>query len=133
MVIVASCRPTVARADRELMRILVTGAYGFIGSHILTQLLAEGHTIGGAGRSDREAARRWPQIRWAAIDFNRATQAQDWLPHLAGIDAVVNCVRVLQDAPGNTVRAAQVNGTERRPEGCQVFVSQVQEPGLHRE
>jgi uncharacterized protein YbjT (DUF2867 family) len=92
------------------MRILVTGAYGFIGSHILTQLLAAGHTIVGAGRSVREAARRWPQIRWAAIDFNRATQAQDWLPHLAGIDAVVNCVGLLQDAPGNAVRAAQVEG-----------------------
>ncbi|TIP77343.1 MAG: nucleoside-diphosphate sugar epimerase, partial [Mesorhizobium sp.] len=28
-----------------------------------------------------------------------ALRPEDWLPHLAGIDAIVNCAGVLQDSP----------------------------------
>lgn len=101
------------------MRVLVTGAYGFIGSHIVAHLTSDGHEVVGAGRSVEEAARRWPAVRWIAVDFNRAMRAEDWLPHLAGIDAVVNCVGLLQDGPGNSVRATQVDGTLALFAACQ--------------
>lgn len=42
--------------------------------------------------------------------MRRAGEPQAWLPHLDGIDAVINCVGILQDAPGDTTRAAHVSG-----------------------
>ncbi len=41
------------------MQILVTGASGFIGSHIMEYLEKEGHTVTGCGRSQKKAYRRY--------------------------------------------------------------------------
>jgi uncharacterized protein YbjT (DUF2867 family) len=100
------------------MRVLVTGAYGFIGSHVLARLAADGHELIGVGRRVGEAARRFPNVRWVPVDFAQATRPEDWSAHLAGIDAVVNCVGVLQSAPGQTVEAIQVDGTVALFEAC---------------
>ena len=78
------------------MRCLVTGAYGFIGSEIVAALRREGFAVTGAGR-DLELARRvLPGIEWIACDFNVDVTPAAWAPRLAGIDAVVNCVGILQ-------------------------------------
>src|SRR6266540_1707568 len=100
------------------MRVLVTGAYGFIGSHIVARLSADGHDIVGVGRRIAEAARRFPRMRWIALDFARARCAEDWLPHLAGIDAVVNCVGVLQEGLQDSIRAVHVEGTDALFAAC---------------
>ena len=42
------------------MRVLVTGAYGLIGSAILARLHRDGHELIAAGRSIDEARRRFP-------------------------------------------------------------------------
>jgi uncharacterized protein YbjT (DUF2867 family) len=39
------------------------------------------------------------------------THAADWAPRLTGIDAVVNCVGVLQDGPRDDVRRVQADAT----------------------
>lgn len=91
------------------MRVMITGAYGFIGSQLIPALLAEGHELVGVGRNVARAARQWPQVQWISLDVARATRAKDWTPHLAGIEAVVNCVGVLQDSPGQSVRVVQVD------------------------
>ena len=78
------------------MRCLVTGAYGFIGSAVVAALRREGVTVVGAGR-DLELARRiHPDIEWIACDFNNDVEVAHWLPRLKHIDAVVNCVGILQ-------------------------------------
>jgi uncharacterized protein YbjT (DUF2867 family) len=100
------------------MRVVVAGGYGFIGSHILARLGAEGHEIVGVGRRVAEAARRFPHVHWVGLDFARA-RAEDWLPHLAGADAVVNCVGILQDSPGNSLRAAHVDGARALFAACE--------------
>ncbi|MDO5692371.1 MAG: NAD-dependent epimerase/dehydratase family protein [Pseudomonadota bacterium] len=69
------------------MNILLCGASGFIGRHVQAVLADGGHQV-------RAASRR----SLPPIDFARATQARDWLPHLHGIDAVVNAVGVLRDS-----------------------------------
>jgi uncharacterized protein YbjT (DUF2867 family) len=79
------------------MRVLVTGAYGLLGSACLARLRRDGHELTAAGRSIASAARRLPFARWRLADFDRLTDAASWGPLLAGIDAVVNCVGVLQD------------------------------------
>ena len=78
------------------MRCLVTGAYGFIGSAVVAALKRNGVTVVGAGR-DLELARRiHPGIEWIACDFNTDVEVAHWLPRLKHIDAVVNCVGILQ-------------------------------------
>ncbi len=78
------------------MRCLVTGAYGFIGSEVVAALRREGVAVVGAGR-DLELGRRvLPGIDWVRCDFNTDVTEAQWLPRLAGIDAVVNCVGILQ-------------------------------------
>ena len=100
------------------MRVLVTGAYGFIGSHLVAKLVAEGQQVVGLGRHIDDARRRFPDVRWVALDVASATRPEDWLPHLCGIDAVVNCVGALQDTPSNSLRAVHVDGTRALFAAC---------------
>ena len=41
----------------------------------------------------------------APLDFSKALTAEAWLPHLAGIDAVINAVGVLRDSAGRPLQA----------------------------
>ncbi len=76
------------------MHILLTGASGFIGRHIHQSLLAAGHRVTAASRSSA-----------MPVDFVRDTHAQDWLPRLHGIDAVVNAVGVLRNSRRQPMQA----------------------------
>jgi uncharacterized protein YbjT (DUF2867 family) len=79
------------------MRVLITGAYGLIGSACLARLHAEGHDLIGAGRSITIAQRQFPYAQWMRADFRKLTTVESWRQFLAGIDAVVNCVGALQN------------------------------------
>jgi uncharacterized protein YbjT (DUF2867 family) len=100
------------------MRVLVTGAYGLIGSVCLARLHRDRHVLTGAGRSIDEARRRFPYARWIAADFARLTSAQAWRPLLADIDAVVNCVGVLQDGARDDTRRVHVEATSALFDAC---------------
>ena len=82
------------------MRILVTGATGFIGGAVVDALLARGHVPVPAVRDVAAAKRRWPQLDAVACDFMRDTAAATWRPRLIGIDAVVNAVGILRESRG---------------------------------
>jgi uncharacterized protein YbjT (DUF2867 family) len=90
------------------MRVLVTGAYGFIGSACLARLYRDGHDLVAAGRAIGTARRRFPYATWLEADFRRLTTADGSRALLAGVDAVVNCVGVLQDGAGDDVQRVQV-------------------------
>jgi uncharacterized protein YbjT (DUF2867 family) len=100
------------------MRILVTGAYGFIGSAVTARLVAAQHEVVGLGRNPARAAARLPAVRWISLDIAKAKRTEDWLPHIAGMDAVVSCAGVLQDGAGDDVRAVHVDGTLALFEAC---------------
>jgi uncharacterized protein YbjT (DUF2867 family) len=100
------------------MRVMVTGAYGLIGSAVLARLHRDGHAIVGTGRAVGQASRRFPYARWVEADFARLLSAKDWLPLLADVDAVVNCVGVLQEGARDDVQAVQVTGTRALFEAC---------------
>ncbi len=87
------------------MRILLIGATGFIGSAVAARLASQGHEVIGAARRIDPAARRLPVSRWVALDLRRATTAEAWLPHLTGMDAVVNCAGTLQDNQRDSTEA----------------------------
>ncbi len=80
------------------MRILLLGATGFIGAAVAARLAAEGHEVVGVTRSLGPLARRVPAKAWVEMDLRKATRADAWRPHLAGIEAVVNCAGTLQDS-----------------------------------
>ena len=100
------------------MRVLVTGAYGLIGATCLARLHIARHDVVAAGRSVRSARRGLPYAQWIAADFRRLASAEAWQPLLQGIDAVVNCVGVLQDGLHDDVQRVQLDGTKALFDGC---------------
>ncbi len=87
------------------MRVLLTGANGFIGAHLTAALLAAGHDVVAAVRSRESMARRFPDVGALAADMNRDTTAAAWRPRLEGVDAVINCAGVLQGGRGQDMAA----------------------------
>jgi uncharacterized protein YbjT (DUF2867 family) len=89
------------------MRILLTGASGFIGTHVSTALLAEGfqlvcttrHVPAPAGTGGQQ------RVRLIEADFARDTAKEVWLPRLAGIDVVINCVGIIAEHDAQTFAA----------------------------
>lgn len=101
------------------MRILLTGATGFIGSAVLARLASEGHEVVALVRSRGAAVRRLPASRLVVLDIARAVRAEDWLEHLAGIDAVVNCAGVFQDSPQESTAGVHAEGSAALFEACE--------------
>lgn len=79
------------------MRVLLIGAYGFIGSAIASSLSRAGHEVVPLGRSARFGRRLLPDLGWIEADLNRLTTADAWLPLFDGVEAVVNASGGLQD------------------------------------
>lgn len=100
------------------MRCLVTGAYGFIGREVVAALQGEGFTVIGAGRDLDFAARILPDIEWVACDFNRDVEVSLWVPRLKDIDAVVNCVGVLQGSLRDDADRIHADATIALFEAC---------------
>jgi len=98
------------------MRILVVGASGFIGGAVTARLLARGDEVVGVAR---RFGVEHPSLRWVRVDVAQATSPEAWKPYLDGIDAVVNCAGVLQDAPGDAARGVHVDGIAALAAACE--------------
>src|SRR5690606_30748411 len=85
------------------MQVMVIGATGLIGSAIVAQLSAAGHGVIGVSRRPPDVLPA-SDVRWLPVDLAEMLTAERWRPHLAGVDAVVNCAGILQDAPGESTR-----------------------------
>jgi len=106
------------------VRVLLLGAAGFIGRELFAALTARGHRVVPAVR-ESGAGPAFGGEAPVAVDLNRDTTPQAWLPRLAGIDAVVNCAGILQgtrsqsiaaihrDAPIALFRACETAGVRR--------------------
>ena len=67
------------------MKILLTGASGFLGRHILSALHQSGHEVRALSRQ-------------TGADFNALRTPENWLPELAGMEAVINCVGIIAES-----------------------------------
>lgn len=76
------------------MRVLLCGAGGFVGEAIAARLTRAGHSVLKGVRVAREESE-------VAIDFACDLAVDDWLPKLAGVDAVVNAVGIIVERAGN--------------------------------
>jgi uncharacterized protein YbjT (DUF2867 family) len=92
------------------LRVLLTGATGLIGRAVLAGLNGEGHALVAVARNPGAAARLPEAVACLALDISKATSPADWLPHLLGIDAVVNCAGVLQDSPRDSTTGVHADG-----------------------
>ncbi|PHR57752.1 MAG: NAD-dependent dehydratase [Robiginitomaculum sp.] len=101
------------------MKVLVTGGYGFIGASVCARLLEAGHDVVGAGRQLSWAKRRFAAWDWVHCDFNTDQDPEDWKSRLVGIDAVVNCVGVLQDGGADSTEKAHVSGLQSLITACE--------------
>jgi uncharacterized protein YbjT (DUF2867 family) len=88
--------------------VLVLGASGFIGARVALEAAAQGFTVKAAARRSGSARQRLPQLEWVQADFTQLTTPEVWLPLLEGVEAVINCVGVLQDAAGESSKIAHV-------------------------
>ena len=77
------------------MRVLIAGATGFIGSAIVTELIARGHEVVCAVRDVNFATERFPETTAISCDFVQDQTQEVWLPRLKNIDVVINAVGVL--------------------------------------
>jgi uncharacterized protein YbjT (DUF2867 family) len=96
------------------MKVLVTGAAGFIGHTLCGTLQARGHEVLGASRRARSSDGR---MHWIAIDVAIA-QASDWLVHLRSVDAVVNTVGIFRETAGQRFDAIHIAGPRSLFRAC---------------
>jgi len=108
------------------MRILIIGAYGFIGSHLAAGLAARGHEIVAAGRDVAYGRKRFPHFEWVPCDLNKDLTAEAWLPRLANVDIVINAAGILQGSLRDSTANVHHKGPAALFEACeQVGVKRV--------
>ncbi|MFD0988033.1 SDR family oxidoreductase [Methyloligella solikamskensis] len=100
------------------MRILVTGASGFIGAAICARMIAEGHAVVGAGRPGGSPLPRGLACE-VTVDMARAKSPDDWTPHLCNIEAVVNCAGLLQAGSAGTPSDLHIAGVDALFAACE--------------
>ncbi len=94
---------------RRPLVVLVTGASGFLGRHLLPRLASRGHRIRAVSRSGRpEEEVGGGNVSWLAADVTR----RDEVEGLArDCDAVVHLAGVRSETPGSGFRRVHVDGT----------------------
>lgn len=88
------------------MRIMLLGANGFIGRHILSELLAHGHEAVAVVRKIDGLAEAFPGAEFVGMDLATALNEADWATHLQGIDLIVNAAGLLRGRAMSAVHEA---------------------------
>jgi uncharacterized protein YbjT (DUF2867 family) len=95
------------------MRVLLTGATGFIGRAVAHALRQRGHAVVRAVRHPKRG-----ETDAVRADFASVPACDWWLPHLAGIDAVVNAVGILREQGGQSFRALHTEAPVQLFQAC---------------
>ena len=74
------------------MKILLTGASGFIGRHLTRKLQSNGHTVIACSRKN-------------GFDFTKMRSKENWMPHLNHVDIIINCVGIIYETREQTFNA----------------------------
>jgi uncharacterized protein YbjT (DUF2867 family) len=103
-------------AERIARTVVVVGAAGFIGSAVAARLEAAGYRVVRTVR--RPVARPADYGLTVVIDIARVEE-RGWEDILAGADAVVNCVGLLQGGPSDSLEASHVRGPDNLFAACE--------------
>ncbi|KAJ3723305.1 hypothetical protein C8R42DRAFT_665855 [Lentinula raphanica] len=92
--------------------VFVTGATGFIGSHVVTQLLAKGYRVRAAARSAPKLQKIFPNASNLEI-VEIPTLTSDYTESLKGVDAVIHMAAELfsKNSSGDQIFEAGYDGT----------------------
>src|SRR4051794_36164670 len=96
------------------MKIAVIGGTGLTGSAIVAHLSARGHLVVSMSRSADPS-----NSEFKRVDISKATSPSYWLPHLDGIEAVVNCAGVLQDSRNDSTSMVHHHGIANLFAACE--------------
>jgi uncharacterized protein YbjT (DUF2867 family) len=93
------------------MKVLVTGASGFVGHHTIQALLDAGHEVRGLARREPTGDRRKAGAEY--VDHVNVADAVTLTQRMfSGIDAIVHLVGIIQEARGGqTFQRVHVDGT----------------------
>ena len=82
-------------------RVLVLGANGFIGRHVVRALLAEGVAVVGVRRAAPTTDAHEPDgVTWKHMQLQTMLESAAWHEHLRDTDVVINCVGILRQRVG---------------------------------
>jgi uncharacterized protein YbjT (DUF2867 family) len=84
------------------MNILLTGASGFIGHHILRELEQQNHQVIACCRHPEKLIFKSENTQILQLNYADMPNISDWLPHLKNIDAVINCVGIIVESKGQS-------------------------------
>jgi len=88
------------------MRILLVGATGFIGRHLLRSLAAEGHDLTATSRSG--SGSQLPRVRWLALDLEQLAQRADSFAWPVEVELLINAAGLLDSDLERLTRAQDV-------------------------
>ena len=78
------------------MKILLTGASGFIGSHLVSALVDAGHQVVAILRHPPPTA-PGPKLSYLCMDFNAALDPEDWRSAVEDVDVIINAVGIFRE------------------------------------
>ncbi len=116
-------------------RVVIIGAYGFIGAACARAFREAGYSVAGIGRNRHAAEAMYLDLDWLFLDVGRAT-VEDLKRAFLGADVVVNCSGALQDGARDTLRSIHVTAVETILEalsGSQTRFIQVSAAGVSLE
>jgi len=105
-------------------RILVTGASGFVGSHVVPAFIERGHVVAALVRSEEAGAKvlgRLPHSQRSSVELRSGdvTSPETLSAALRGVDAVLHLVAIPRDWDGgSTLRRVNAEGTRNVVEGA---------------
>ena len=103
------------------MKILVLGGNGFIGSHVVDELLGAGHTVRVFGRRHEVWRKPLPSVNYFLGDFSNVPMLAE---ALQGVDAVIHLISTTVPSTSNLDPIADIQGNlENTVRLFQVMVS----------
>lgn len=116
-------------------KILILGAYGFIGSGVVRHLRSAGYDVAGLGRDRDTAQRAFPALEWSISDLAKLQKADHWHDILNGIDVVINCAGALQDGARDRLDIVHTGSIRALAEACaarQIAIVQISAIGASK-
>ncbi len=98
------------------MNILITGASGFIGQHVIKRLLSQGFNITACIHRHEIPY----DIKIFRCDFTRFIATEQWLPYLRKIDVVINCVGIITESSEHDFEKIHVKAPTALFNACEV-------------